>query len=105
MSKRPPKLMRDIEIREKRKLKAKRVKMRSVWQGFGFFGIIGWSVVIPTLLGAFVGKWLDKVYPGGRSWTLVLLVGGLALGCFNAAVWVSKEQRRISSENKQEQKP
>jgi hypothetical protein len=58
-------------------------------------GLIGWSVAIPTLLGAACGIWLDTHYPGGRSWTLALLVAGLVIGCFNAWHWVAKEERAM----------
>ena len=58
-------------------------------------GLIGWSVALPTLLGAALGLWLDKHYPGGHSWTLALLAAGLVLGCFNAWRWVAKEDREI----------
>jgi len=58
-------------------------------------GLVGWSVVVPTLLGAALGLWVDKHYPGGHSWTLMLLAVGLALGCANAWHWVVKEGREI----------
>ena len=61
-------------------------------------GVIGWSVVVPTLLGAALGLWLDRHYPGGRSWTLALLVGGLTLGCLNAWHWVSQEDEAMRDE-------
>lgn len=78
-----------------RKLKAQRHVTKTVWSGLGMMGLIGWSVVMPTILGAALGIWLDKHYPGGRSWTLMLLVVGLCLGCFNAWRWVEKEDREI----------
>ncbi len=81
-----------------RKLKARRHSSPGVWSGLGMMGLIGWSVVVPTLLGAALGIWLDQKYPGGRSWTLVLLVAGLSLGCFNAWVWVSKEDEAMRKE-------
>ena len=40
-------------------------------------GLIGWSVAVPTLLGAMLGLWLDRRHPGAHSWTLMLLVVGL----------------------------
>jgi ATP synthase protein I len=61
-------------------------------------GLIGWSVVVPTLLGAALGIWLDKHHPGGRSWTLALLVAGLTIGCLNAWFWVSKEDKAMRDE-------
>jgi len=78
-----------------RKLKAQRHVSQTVWSGLGMMGLIGWSVAIPTLLGAALGVWLDNRYPGGRSWTLMLLVIGLFLGCFNAWRWVDKEDKEI----------
>lgn len=81
-----------------RKLKARHQMTRTVWSGLGMMGLVGWSVAMPTLLGAALGIWLDDRYPGGRSWTLALLVVGLALGCLNAWHWVSREDREISAQ-------
>jgi len=78
-----------------RKLKAQRHVTRTVWTGLGMMGLIGWSVAIPTLIGAAIGIWLDNHHPGGRSFTLMLLVVGLCLGCFNAWHWLDKEDREI----------
>jgi ATP synthase protein I len=75
-------------------LKARRTRTR-VWSGVGLFGLIGWSVAVPTLLGALLGTWLDERHSGGHSWTLPLLIAGLCLGCANAWHWVSKEQSEV----------
>lgn len=91
-----------IARKEKRKLVARRTSAGSVWQGLGMFGMIGWSVAIPTLLGAGLGIWLDKKYPESFSWTLTFLVIGLLTGCFIAGYWVSKENREIH-QNKEEE--
>ena len=80
-----------------RKIKARR-STQGVWFGLGMMGLIGWSVVVPTLLGAAIGVWLDRHYPGGRSWTLALLVAGLALGCLNAWLWVAKEHKAMQDD-------
>ena len=81
-----------------RKLKARRNATPGVWFGLGMMGLIGWSVVVPTLLGAALGIWLDNRYPGNRSWTLALLVAGLAIGCLNAWHWVTKEDKAMRDE-------
>lgn len=78
-----------------RKLKAQQHVTQTVWSGLGMMGLVGWSVVLPTLLGAALGIWIDKHYPGTHSWTLALLAIGLGLGCFNAWHWVAKEGREI----------
>lgn len=83
-----------------RKLKAQRHVTQTVWSGLGMMGLIGWSVVVPTLLGAGLGLWLDKHYPGSHSWTLMLLAIGLGLGCFNAWHWVAKEDKEINEQER-----
>ena len=84
-----------------RKLKARRDATRGVWTGLGMMGLIGWSVVIPTLGGAALGLWLDSRHPGGRSWTLALLMAGLCIGCLNAWRWVAKEDKAIHDETEE----
>jgi ATP synthase protein I len=86
----------------KRKLHAQRHVTKTVWSGLGMMGLVGWSVAIPTLLGAALGMWLDGQYPSTHSWTLALLIAGLCLGCFNAWHWVDKEDKNIhqDEENK-----
>ena len=87
------------EVGEKaaRKIKARR-STQGVWFGLGMMGLIGWSVAIPTLLGAAAGIWLDDRYPGSHSWTLTLLVIGLVIGCVNAWHWVAKQDREMREE-------
>jgi ATP synthase protein I len=83
------------------KLKAQRHATQTVWAGLGMMGLVGWSVVIPTLLGTALGIWIDKHYPGSHSWTLALLAIGLGLGCFNAWHWVSRENREIHAQEEE----
>jgi len=84
--------------KEERKLQAKREK-KSVWSGLGLFGMVGWSIAVPTILGAALGIWIDKSYKNDFSWTLSLLVGGLILGCLIAWNWVQKENKEIHKKN------
>lgn len=85
-----------------RKQRARQDGTQGVWFGLGMMGLIGWSVVVPTLLGAALGVWLDMRYPATRSWTLALLIAGLVLGCFNAWHWVSKEDRAMHEPEKKD---
>ncbi|HHP7235069.1 MAG TPA: AtpZ/AtpI family protein [Desulfobacterales bacterium] len=88
------KLLQAVGVKEQRKEKARREGDRSVWFGLGMFGLVGWSVAIPTLVGIAVGIWLDRTFPGPYSWTLMMLVCGVALGCLIAGYWVKRESRR-----------
>ena len=87
--------VREVGRREARKLQAQGKITQTVWSGLGMMGLVGWSVAVPTLLGAASGIWLDKHYPGIHSWTLTLLIVGLFIGCLNAWHWVAKEDRAM----------
>ena len=91
----------EIGAKAARKLKARRNSTHGVWFGLGMMGLIGWSVVVPTLLGAALGIWLDNRHPGGHSWTLMLLVIGLVIGCWNAWHWVAKEDKEMQEEQEE----
>jgi ATP synthase protein I len=93
-----PTLAEQVGAKAARKLKAQRNRTTGVWSGLGMMGLIGWSVVIPTLLGAALGLWLDKHHGSSFSWTLALMVAGLALGCMNAWRWVAKEDEAMRAE-------
>jgi len=87
-------LEKQVGVKESRKMKGRREKDRSIWFGLGMFGLIGWSVAIPTLIGVAVGIWIDNTWPSRFSWTLMLLFIGVILGCVNAWYWVKRESRR-----------
>ena len=93
-----PALSEEVGAKAARKLRARSNSAQGVWFGLGMMGLIGWSVAIPTLLGAALGLWLDRHYPGRHPWTLALLVAGLAIGCFNAWHWVANEDKAIRQE-------
>jgi ATP synthase protein I len=97
-SKNEPTFAGQIGAKASRKLKARRDPRQGVWFGLGMMGLIGWSVTVPTLLGAALGIWLDKHHPGRHAWTLALLVVGLTIGCLNAWHWVTKEDNAIREE-------
>ena len=99
-SKEGPTFAEQVGAKATRKLKARRNSTQDVWFGLGMMGLIGWSVVVPTLLGAALGLWLDKHHPGKHAWTLALLTAGLAIGCFNAGHWVAKENKAMQEEQK-----
>jgi ATP synthase protein I len=101
LAKLKPSLSQEVGAKAARKLKAQCHSAQSVWFGLGMMGLIGWSVAIPTLLGAALGIWLDRHYPGKHAWTLALLAVGLAIGCLNAWRWVAKEDRKIREEQEE----
>ncbi len=96
-----PGLAGTVGAQARRKLRARRHAAPAVWLGLGMMGLIGWSVTVPTVLGAVLGLWIDRHHPGSHSWTLALLVAGLVIGCANAWHWVAKEHRAIQDEQEE----
>ncbi len=89
-----------IAAKEKRKIKSLKHK-NHVWFGLGMMGMVGWSVVVPAVLGALLGVWLDKNHPQTFSWTLTLLIAGLATGSLIAWHWVDKEDKEMHREKEE----
>lgn len=89
-----------VARKEARKVRARRHRGRGTWFGLGMYGLVGWSVVIPTLGGVAVGLWIDRSWPSRFSWTLMLMAAGLLVGCWNAWYWVSLEQKAILDEKR-----
>jgi len=89
-----------VEARQRRKLHSQQQGEHKAWFGLGMFGLVGWSVAIPTLLCIAFGVWLDSNVTGRYSWTLLMLGVGIALGCFNAWFWVSKEREAIARQSR-----
>ena len=70
-----------VRTRRERRLRWQREGERSIGQNLAMIGSLGWTVVVPTLLGIFIGRWLDQVFRSGIFWTLGLLVAGVTIGC------------------------
>lgn len=92
MARRKP-LANHIGDKAARRWRARHQPKSSLWFGLGMFGLVGWSVMVPTLMGIALGVWLDKLWPGRVSWTLTLLFGGVILGCRNAWYWLERERQ------------
>ena len=91
--------LRNVSSEAARKLRVQRDGKPGVWFGLGMSGLIGWSVAVPTLGGILLGVWLDRRYPGTHSWTLMLLVAGLLIGCANAWYWVAQQDKAMHDED------
>lgn len=77
----PEHLDEAVKRRRERRARWQREGERSIGQNLALIGVLGWTIVTPTLVGVFVGRWLDREFGAGLFWTLGLLVLGLALGC------------------------
>jgi len=81
----PDRMEEAVRTRQRRREQGQRDSEPSLAQNFAMIGTLGATIVVPTLIGIFLGRWLDRHFGAGVFWTLGLLVAGLALGC--AAAW------------------
>lgn len=81
----PPRLDEEVRRRRERHARAQREGGRSIGQDLALVGVIGWTLVIPALLGVYAGRALDRRFGTGVFWTLGFLVAGIVLGC--ALAW------------------
>lgn len=87
----PTRFERDVARKAESRARAQREGDRAIWYSLGLFGVVGWSVALPTLLALALGIWIDGRWPSRVSWTLTLLFVGVVIGCANAWYWVTKE--------------
>lgn len=76
-----------------------RSRARPTWNplhGLSAFGVIGWSVALPAVLGAVLGVWLDRALPQSFSWPLALILGGIVVGVIVAWEWIAREARHTA---------
>ncbi len=62
----------------------------SLMKQFARVGVLGWLIVMPTLLGIALGHWLDQKLNSGIFWTAPLLLLGLVIGCRLAWRWMNR---------------
>lgn len=92
---------KQISIKEQRMIRARRLRPVGTWSAFHSMGAVGWLVSLPTVLGCFLGVWMDYSWPGPVSWTLTMLGVGLFIGCVLAGLWMTREKNRIIREREE----
>jgi ATP synthase protein I len=88
----PPNGMAEAARKEKnRRMRWRTEGEPSVMRFVGQVGVLGWIIVAPTLLGLFVGRWLDRSFGTGIFWSAALLVLGVTLGFWSGWRWMHRQ--------------
>lgn len=58
---------------------------------FGQIGILGWAIVVPTLLALLLGRWLDSVFKSGVFFSAPFVMIGAAIGLWSAWKWMHRQ--------------
>ncbi len=58
-----------------------------------YLGTLGLLMVLPVVVGAYVGRWIDTMSEGySLRWTLSLIMVGLVVGAMNVYLFVRERQ-------------
>jgi len=79
-----------LRTRAARRAKAEREGEPSFGRYLAQIGVLGWTIVLPGLLGMFLGRWLDRQLGTGIFCTAPLMLVGLAIGCWGAWRWMHR---------------
>ncbi|WP_080424872.1 AtpZ/AtpI family protein [Burkholderia ubonensis] len=71
--------------------KAQQAPEPSLGARLGQIGILGWTIVIPTLLCLWFGHWLDRRFGTGVFFSAPLLMVGAAIGLWSAWRWMHRQ--------------
>ncbi|HTQ71080.1 MAG TPA: AtpZ/AtpI family protein [Acidocella sp.] len=82
-------LLRGVKKRGERHRRWRREGEASVALRLAQIGVLGWIIVVPMLIGLFLGRWLDRVLHAGLFCTAPLLMVGLGIGCWSAWKWMN----------------
>lgn len=80
-----------VRLREQRARRWEEEGERPLWMNLSMVGALGWLIVMPTLLGVLIGRWLDETFETGILFTGAMIFLGVCLG--GSLAW-----RRINRE-------
>ncbi len=87
-----------IEYQERKKIRSRQRSSPNYWYALGMAGMIGWSVIVPIVLGLLLGFLLDAILTVDISFVLIFLIVGAILGCLNGWYWLFREQKEIEKD-------
>ncbi len=77
-----------------RRRRARLYNQDSIWVWLGTFGLVGWTVMVPTLAGLAFGVFLDDRVDSSLSFAITFLIAGVGVGLSMAWYWVRQESDR-----------
>lgn len=81
-------LRRQIERQARRMRQAEKDRPTLLAQT-AYLGTLGLLFVLPVVIGAYLGDWLDSLLPGySVTWTVSLLMLGVIVGAFNVYLFI-----------------
>jgi ATP synthase protein I len=73
----------------------RRVGEPSLGSRLAQIGVLGWAIVVPALIGAFAGRWLDRRFATGIFFSAPAIMLGAAIGFHTAWKWMHRSRGDI----------
>jgi ATP synthase protein I len=84
-------LVKNIRLRNQRRERARHEGEPTVIGRLAEIGVLGWIIVVPVLIGLFLGRWLDAITHLQLLFTALLLIAGFVLGFWSAWKWMNRQ--------------
>lgn len=90
---RPNDLRKKVERQAQRMKKAERQRPTLIAETV-YIGTLGLLFVLPVVVGAYLGRWLDSMVSGySMRWTLSLILLGVFIGAANVYLFIKEKDR------------
>ena len=73
-----------VKKREAREKQAREEGERSPWENLAMIGSIAWQIVLPPLLGAAIGRWVDDLTGHSVLYSAAGIIAGVDFGFWTA---------------------
>ncbi|HWB49678.1 MAG TPA: AtpZ/AtpI family protein [Stellaceae bacterium] len=73
-----------------RAAEGEKVPEPSLGARLGQIGVLGWAIVVPTLLALLAGRWLDRTFATGVFFSAPLIMIGAGIGLWSAWKWMHR---------------
>jgi ATP synthase protein I len=89
---------RDQELRKQVERQARRMRQAekdrpTLLAQTAYIGTLGLLFVLPVVIGAYLGDWLDNLLPGySVTWTVSLVMLGVIVGGFNVYLFIRERE-------------
>lgn len=77
-------LQEAIQRRQARRETWEREGERPLWKNLSMVGALGWLIVVPVLIGVFLGRWMDETLGTDVTFSSALTFVGACLGFYLA---------------------
>ncbi len=87
----PDKLAEVAHEAEESAQRARKDPEPSLGRRLGQIGVLGWTIMLPTLIGLFGGRMIDRAFGTGIFFSAPLLMLGVAFGFWSAWRWMQRQ--------------